>query len=78
MCWKLYAYGSRPGSGAGRMVVSHQTHTVNLRRVTQEDAGKGVVRERDYRDIDGLITDVPGLTLVTFYADCVPLYLLDR
>ena len=55
-----------------RMVVSHQTHTVNLRR-----AGKGVVRERDYRDIDGLITDVPGLTLVTFYADCVPLYLLD-
>ena len=54
-----------------RMVVSHQTHTVNLRRVTQEDAGKGVVRERDYRDIDGLITDVPGLTLVTFYADCV-------
>ena len=60
-----------------RMVVSHQTHTVNLRRVTQEDAGKGVVRERDYRDIDGLITDVPGLTLVTFYADCVPLYLLD-
>lgn len=60
-----------------RMVVSHQTHTVNLRRVTLEDAGKGVVRERDYRDIDGLITDVPGLTLVTFYADCVPLYLLD-
>ena len=60
-----------------RMVVSHQTHTVNLRRVTLEDAGKGVIRERDYRDIDGLITDVPGLTLVTFYADCVPLYLLD-
>ena len=59
------------------MVVSHQTHTVNLRRVTLEDAGKGVIRERDYRDIDGLITDVPGLTLVTFYADCVPLYLLD-
>ena len=43
-----------------RMVVSHQTHTVNLRRVTLEDAGKGVIRERDYRDIDGLITDVPG------------------
>ena len=59
------------------MVVSHQTHTVNLRRVTLEDAGKGVVRERDYRDIDGLITDVPGLTLVTFYADCVPLYFAD-
>ncbi len=60
-----------------RMVVSYQTHTVNVRRVTEEDAGKGVVRQRDYRDVDGLITDVPGLTLVTFYADCVPLYFLD-
>ena len=24
-----------------------------------------------------MITDVPGITLVTFYADCVPLYLVD-
>jgi len=27
--------------------------------------------------MDGLVTDVPGITLVTFYADCVPLYLVD-
>lgn len=60
-----------------RMVVSYQTHTVNVRRVTEEDAGKGVIKDRDYRDVDGLITNVPGLTLVTFYADCVPLYLVD-
>lgn len=60
-----------------RMVVSYQTHTTNVRRVTREDEGKGVIRERDYRDVDGLITDVPGITLVTFYADCVPLYLVD-
>ena len=60
-----------------RMVVSYQTHTTNVRRVTEEDLGKGVVRDRDYRDVDGLITDLPGVTLVTFYADCVPLYLVD-
>lgn len=60
-----------------RMVLSWQTHTVNVRKVTAGDAGKGIVRERDYQDIDGLITNVPGITLVTFYADCVPLYLLD-
>ena len=60
-----------------RMVVSYQTHTTNVRRVTREDEGKGVIRERDYKDVDGLITDVPGITLVTFYADCVPLYLVD-
>lgn len=60
-----------------KMVLSWQTHTVNVRQVTEADWGKGITRERDYRDVDGLITDVPGTTLVTFYADCVPLYLLD-
>lgn len=61
----------------GRMVLSYQTHTANVRVVTEADAGKGIVRERDYRDVDGLVTNVPGITLVTFYADCVPLYLAD-
>lgn len=60
-----------------KMVLSWQTHTVNVRKVTDEDAGKGIFRERNYQDIDGLITNVPGITLVTFYADCVPLYLVD-
>lgn len=59
------------------MVLSYQTHTTNVRRVTEADRGKGVVCPRDYQDIDGLITNIPGITLVTFYADCVPLYLLD-
>ena len=60
-----------------RMVLSYQTHTTNVRIVTEADAGKGIVKERDYKDIDGLITNVPGITLVTFFADCVPLYFLD-
>ncbi|MDW2799581.1 peptidoglycan editing factor PgeF [Clostridium boliviensis] len=60
-----------------RMVLSYQTHTTNVRLVTEDDAGKGIVKERDFKDIDGLITNVPGITLVTFYADCVPLYFLD-
>ena len=60
-----------------RMVLSYQTHTTNVRQVTESDAGKGIVKEREYKDVDGLITNVPGITLVTFYADCVPLYFLD-
>lgn len=60
-----------------RAVVSQQTHTTNVMAVTEADHGKGVVRERGYTDVDGLVTDVPGLTLVTFYADCVPLYIAD-
>ncbi|MCD8077891.1 MAG: peptidoglycan editing factor PgeF [Lachnospiraceae bacterium] len=60
-----------------RLVLSAQTHTTNVRRVTEADAGKGYLREQDYTDVDGLITDVPGLTLVTHFADCVPLFFLD-
>lgn len=60
-----------------QMVASHQTHTTNMRRVEREDAGKGVVREKDYTDVDGLVTNVPGICLVTFYADCVPLFFVD-
>ena len=59
------------------LVLSDQTHTTNVRLVTEADRGKGFDRERDYTDVDGLITDTPGLMLVTIYADCVPLYFVD-
>lgn len=58
-------------------VLSHQTHTTNVRIITEADKGKGITRERDYEDVDGLITNVPGIVLSTFYADCVPLYFVD-
>lgn len=59
------------------IVCSDQTHTVNVREVTQEDLGKGYIRPRDYTDVDGLVTNTPGVVLATFYADCVPLYFVD-
>ena len=59
------------------IVVSDQTHTTNIRRVTRADCGNGVTRSRSFHEIDGMITDEPGVTLSTFYADCVPLYFVD-
>lgn len=58
-------------------VCSDQTHTTNVRRVDRSCAGFGVTRERPYTDVDGLITDEPGIILATFYADCVPLFFVD-
>ena len=65
------------GTDYKKCVVSQQTHTTNIRIVTEDDAGKGIVCERDYTDVDGLITNVKGLTLVTQYADCVGLLFYD-
>ena len=62
--------GAAIGFEPEKMVFSHQTHTTNIRKVTREDCGKGFSRERDYQDIDGLITNEPGVVLTTFYADC--------
>lgn len=58
-------------------VLSHQTHTTNVKMVTEKDKGRGIVKELGYTDIDGLITNEPGIVLSTFYADCVPLFIVD-
>lgn len=59
------------------IVTSDQTHTTNVRKVTAQNKGSGIIRARDFQDVDGMITDVPGVVLATFYADCVPLYFVD-
>ncbi len=65
------------GTEPGRCVLSMQTHTTNVRRITEEDAGRGLTRPLGYRDVDGMCTDVPGLVLMTLHADCTPLYFAD-
>lgn len=60
-----------------RMTLSQQTHTANVRRITAADAGKGLTRPRDYTDVDAMITDVPGLPLAVFSADCGIILLYD-
>lgn len=69
--------GSAMGIRCEDMVFTHQTHTINVRVVTEADRGCGIVKPRTYSDVDGLVTDIPGICLVTFYADCVPLYFVD-
>lgn len=59
------------------LVTSDQTHTANVRVITEEDRGNGITRPRPYEAVDGMVTNVPGLVLATFYADCVPLYFVD-
>lgn len=65
------------GQREDRFVLSFQTHTANVRAVTEADLGKGVTRLRDYTDVDALITDRPGIILGVFWADCVPILFYD-
>ena len=69
--------GKALGVSVEDMVTSKQTHTTNIRRVTSQDRGKGIVHPLDYDNVDGLITNEEGIVLATSYADCVPLYFVD-
>ena len=59
-------------------VLTKQTHSINVRRVGKEDRGKGIFRERNYTDVDALITNEEGVILTAFSADCVPILFYDK
>lgn len=65
------------GVDVNSLVLSKQVHKTNIRLVTEADRGKGIFTPTDYEEIDGLITDRTDITLVTKYADCVPLFFVD-
>ncbi|WP_231574939.1 peptidoglycan editing factor PgeF [Paenibacillus sp. FSL R7-0273] len=55
-----------------------QTHGTHIEAVTSAKRGRGS-RDRTsaFQSTDGLLTNVPGVLLTSFYADCVPLYFYD-
>lgn len=59
------------------LVAAHQDHHDNIRKVSKSERGIGIYREHDLASVDGLITNEPGVTLVTYYADCTPIYFID-
>lgn len=65
------------GVNPKNIVTGNQAHTTNVKVVTKDDCGKGIYRDRNYTDIDGLITNEKGIVLATYYADCVPLLIVD-
>lgn len=55
-----------------------QVHGVAVAVVREDDRGKGFGdRASAFQATDGLVTNVPGVLLTSFYADCVPLYFFD-
>lgn len=61
----------------GSFVCADQTHTANVVRVGREHASVPEPGKKGFTDVDGMVTNVPQVTLITFFADCVPLYFVD-
>lgn len=64
------------GADAGALVKNHQVHGDLVRAVTAEDVLPSPSLPGQV-DADGLITNVPGVCLTVFSADCVPVLLWD-
>lgn len=56
-----------------------QTHEVHIAHVSKRDAGRGALDyETALAATDGLYSEDAGVLLTLCYADCVPLFFLDR
>ncbi len=65
------------GVNPNNLVFGQLTHGNNIRKVTLEDRGKGIIHQPDYSDIDALITNEIDVPLAMTFADCVPIFFLD-
>lgn len=59
------------------LVASAQVHETIVRKVTRDDRGVGIYKPRDMQSVDALVTNDPDVTLVTYYADCTPVFFVD-
>lgn len=70
-------FAAAVGFDTDDLVLTEQTHTINVRRVGIEDRGAGFTKPLPWKDVDGLITDEPGVMLTAYHADCVLLGFID-
>lgn len=65
------------GYDVEQLVLTEQVHSTNILRVGKSDTGEVFLPERAIKETDGLVTNEPGVVLMTFFADCVPLMFYD-
>ncbi len=71
----LRLLGFALGFDPEKLVLTRQTHSDIVRVVTEGDCNGFF--HRDYPECDGLVTRIPGVTLLVFTADCTPLLFHD-
>lgn len=64
------------GAQGSRVAMSNQVHENHVRVITKADVKEDPYEKVNY-EADGLVTDLPGVTLVIFSADCLPILYYD-
>ena len=64
------------GAQGGKLVRSNQVHGNTVRVVTSADWNEDLCQKSDF-EADALMTATPGVTLMIFTADCIPVLFYD-
>lgn len=64
------------GAGGAYVAMCNQVHGAQVRTITTADVKADLYEKLGYEG-DGMITAIPGVTLVIFSADCIPVLLYD-
>jgi len=60
------------------IVCAKQTHSDHIRLVKEGDKGKGALDQNTaFEDTDALVTNIMGIPLCIYTADCLPVFLFD-
>lgn len=70
-------FGQSAGFDHTKAIANNYEHGPNVLLAEEKDNGRGVTRENLSFHCDGLFTDTEELPLITFHADCVPLFFYD-
>ncbi len=65
------------GINTKSLVLTNQVHETKVALINENDMEKGFSRQSDLIGVDGLLTITPGVTMVTFHADCMPVFLFE-
>lgn len=64
------------GTDVDHLVMTHQVHQDTILETKPEHVLEALLEPIGY-DTDGLMTNIPGLCLTIYYADCIPVLLYD-
>jgi YfiH family protein len=71
-------FSQAAGVDFAKVTTAEQIHGDKVVAVTAEHAGLGALEyNQAIRGVDALITNVPGVPLMLFFADCVPILIAD-
>lgn len=66
------------GMNVENLVLSDQIHDTMVEVVGKEHCQRDSLREKKLQGVDGMVTDEDEVILCTSYADCVPLFFVDK